>query len=309
MLRNKRIAKWGFGMAPISARMRRRYDTAVQAALDFLDGNMEPQDVDLALLSELKGMFNRCIRQDQWDWFSVFVELGQPKGVGMRRIVALITELRRSVLSESFEFAKQMRDKFIEANLTTYLLTYQQAIEDLPADAEAGWIYVLSTREEPDILKIGMTQRTVAYRVREINSATGVLIPYSARRVFRVKSASQTEREIFTLLSEFRVRPDREFFELPYRQAVKLIEDYIETQRRRDRCRGTVKWYDREKCYGFVSVGESTDVLIHSSQVPKIDVGKLQQGVVVAFDLGYRPQGACALNVELISREETQEGC
>ena len=46
-----------------------------------------------------------------------------------------------------------------------------------PDEPNAGWIYVLSTREIPDPLKIGMTTRTVLQRVREINDATGVAIP------------------------------------------------------------------------------------------------------------------------------------
>lgn len=40
------IPKWGFGMAPISARMQSRYDLAVQCGLDLIDGNLEPEEVD-----------------------------------------------------------------------------------------------------------------------------------------------------------------------------------------------------------------------------------------------------------------------
>jgi hypothetical protein len=56
----------------------------------------------------------------------------------------------------------------------------------VPNEPSAGWIYILSTREIPDLLKIGMTTRTVLERVREINNATGVAIPFGVRRCWRV---------------------------------------------------------------------------------------------------------------------------
>jgi hypothetical protein len=40
MEKKKSIAKWGFGMAPISERMQARYDAAVQTTLDIIDGNL-----------------------------------------------------------------------------------------------------------------------------------------------------------------------------------------------------------------------------------------------------------------------------
>ena len=58
-------------MAPISDVMRRRYDRAVEVGLQVLVEDASMLDVDVDGLSELKGMFNRCARQDQWDWGSV----------------------------------------------------------------------------------------------------------------------------------------------------------------------------------------------------------------------------------------------
>jgi hypothetical protein len=64
-VRKRMVPKSGFGMAPISDTMRARYDDAVGSALRYLEGQTESYDVDLGHLSELKGMFNRCVRQDQ----------------------------------------------------------------------------------------------------------------------------------------------------------------------------------------------------------------------------------------------------
>jgi hypothetical protein len=80
----------------------------------------------------------------------------------------------------------------------------------------------------PDILKIGYTDRDVATRVREINSATGVLIPYGARAAWLVPQARCVESDLHGRLAEFRVRKDREFFRIPFADAVKIVDAYVE---------------------------------------------------------------------------------
>lgn len=300
MKERKPTAKWGFGMAPISWRMQRRYDVAVQTVLDLLDGNIEPQEVTLNNLSELKGMFNRCLRQDQWDWFSVFAEFGGPPHKHIRQIVNNLQVLRRSLIANDHESAESAKWRLIDNNLLQYLDNYQSELNLRSGSDDAGWVYILSTREQPSILKIGMTRRSVFQRVKEINSATGVLIPLSARRVFRVKHATDAEREIFELLSRYRIRPDREFFEMPFAQAASLIDEYLEKCRMRDRQRGKVVWFNHEKRYGFIATTENKDVYVHSSQVTGSALFTLQPGTSVEFDLGRRPKGPCAFRVRVL---------
>ena len=82
-------------------------------------------------------------------------------------------------------------------------------------------------REEKNILKIGMTTRNVQKRVNEINSATGVIYPLAARKVFKVKNSRLVEKEIHKLLSEYRLRADREFFMVDYSVACNIIDKYL----------------------------------------------------------------------------------
>ena len=72
-----------------------------------------------------------------------------------------------------------------------------------------------------------MTIRTVPERVKEINSATGVLYPFSARVVYKVKDARAAEHRVFQLLSDYRIRQDREFFEIPFPKAAQIIEEAL----------------------------------------------------------------------------------
>ena len=297
--RSRVSAKWGFGMAPISTRMRQRYDRAVQTVLDLLHGNIATEAVPLANLSEVKGMFNRCVKQDQWDWFSVYTEFGEPPLGQMSRIVRDLTDLRRSLLSTDNKSVESARARLIDNNLCQYLENYQLKINLHSISDDSGWIYILSTRQQPTFLKIGMTKRSVVQRVNEINAATGVVIPYSARGVFRVKQAEKTERDIHALLNQYRIRSDREFFELAFGQAVRLIQGYIEESRLRARQHGRIVWFNHHKYYGFIATSKHKDVFVHSSDFKGCDPEILKPGMPVEFDLGSRPKGPCALRVRI----------
>jgi hypothetical protein len=227
MERKRAIPKWGFGMAPISARMAGRYDLAVEAVLALLEEQILPSEVDLDLLSELKGMFNRCVRKDQWDWFSVYSQFGEPERGDMQRIASLLYALRASLGSGDITQTEGLIRKLEDANLVKYLRTFRDGGPVRDADGTSGWLYMLSTREQPKLLKIGMTTTSVFQRVRQINGATGVPFPFSARAVFRVTDAAAAERAVFELLREYRVRPDREFFEVDFAFAVRQVEQLL----------------------------------------------------------------------------------
>ncbi len=94
-------------------------------------------------------------------------------------------------------------------------------------EVRKGFVYILSTREEKKFLKIGMTTRPVTDRVKEINAATGVLFPYSVRAVFKVTDAAKAEKMIHEKFANYRVRGDREFFEISFQMAQRIIKDYL----------------------------------------------------------------------------------
>src|SRR5262249_22458491 len=98
------------------------------------------------------------------------------------------------------------------------------AILDEP---NAGWVYILSTRELPKLLKIGMTTRGVQDRVREINGVTGVAIPFGVRRCWRVSDPRQSEKIVHEALDRERVRADREFFRIDFFEAERRIREIL----------------------------------------------------------------------------------
>ena len=291
MKRGRNIPKWGFGMAPISSRMRRRYDRAVQTIFDLLNGNPADPDVVLSDVSELKGMFNRCVRKDQWDYAMVHEALGAPTEMDARRIVGDLTSLRKGLVAQDQVAVDAAQQRLEGSNALLYLENYQNGYAGQDDADAGGWIYVLSTREAPNVLKIGMTSRSVSLRVKEINSATGVIYPFGARHVFRVQRAKEAEKVVHEALSDFRIRSDREFFEVQPGEAARLIRQCLDDLHLRYRTEGVVVWFDQAKHYGFVSAGSQKDVFVHGTEVARDDLPKLMPGTNVYFELNRNRKG------------------
>jgi len=231
--------KWGFGMAPVKPETQSRRRQSAIVALGLLNSiellkpseHQDPQVADA--LSEVKGLFTRSCKQDQWDWFSVWTQLGRPGRKRCRDISNDLWNLRRAMLDQDGPQALAARRRLIEAG---GIIAIQRFLNPRPdgysgGDA-AGYVYILSTRSNPRLLKIGYTERTVEQRVKEINRSTGIPEPYGVRAVWVVQKASQVERAVHDALADHRVRADREFFELPYGTAFKIVGDIVHNSRR-----------------------------------------------------------------------------
>ncbi len=286
-------------MAPISTTMRTRYDEAVQSVADYILDNIALDGLSPDNISELKGMFNRCVREDQWDWFTVHAELGNPSKRDMRAIVDGLKSLRTHVLNNNATAVKEIARHLVKNGLLNSLLFYQGEHDHAEQEDGDGWVYILSTRESPNILKIGMTTRSVSQRVKEINSATAVLHPLSARAVYRVRNASAAESEIFRVLAAYRIRQDREFFEIPFTQATKAIRAYINKENLSCMRGGKIIWFDDKKQFGFISDGTEDDVFVHRTQIKKEDVPAMKPDTRVEYSVLIRPQGKLAIDVRL----------
>jgi len=226
-------AKWGFGNAPLKDNHRVMTEGAIRIVIAILEALPDPPTIEqLEAISHVKGQFARTVKQDQWDWFTVWALLGrpsrQPANAISKTLGLLRTALKNGDKNAAEEAASELR--------TTDILRYFGSF--LSGDCErtkqlgtAGFIYILSTRDQPRLLKIGITQRTVEVRVKEINSATGVIVPYGVRAVWSVDDAAEVEQELHAILAEHRIRADREFFELDFFEASRLINDYLKTRR------------------------------------------------------------------------------
>lgn len=226
--------KWGFGMAPVKPEIQRQRELAVTMLLGILDmapGSPTPAEADA--ISEVKGLFTRSYKQDQWDWFTVWTQLGRPGRNRCKSIAGDLLELRRAVTGSGPDLTGPPLARLLRAGIADLLRGFPDGRSGSGDETPGtGYVYILSTRTYPRLLKIGYTERTVEQRLKEINSATGVAEPYGARAVWIVQDAPQVEKAVHQALSEYRVRADREFFELPYGTAFTRVRDIVQASRR-----------------------------------------------------------------------------
>lgn len=61
--------------------------------------------------------------------------------------------------------------------------------------------------------------------------------------------------------------------------------------------KGTVKWFNAEKGYGFIQVENGEDVFVHFSAIQSDGFKSLDEGQAVEFDITEGNRGAQAANV------------
>lgn len=220
------IQKRGFGAAPFKPDILNKNKAALKYVLNYIDDQQIKENIDICgEISIVKGLFNRIIRQDQWDWFTVYMYFDYPGNRECANIVRLLSALRNAVRNNRPEEAKKISLHICKTNFALYSNNFVKF--NINADDTDEYIYILSRREEKDLLKIGMTTRNVLKRCQEINAATGVVFPYSPRKVFRVKNCKEAEKIVHEMLKEYRIRTDREFFRCDYSMACEMIEECL----------------------------------------------------------------------------------
>lgn len=220
--------KWGFGMAPPKADTQEHRVWACGRVLDALQLETPPAVSPLTLeaLSTVKGLFGRVTKEDQWDWFTVAGQLGYPSRAIANRISRGVTELRTAMFHEDVDAFRNARHVLLQLPLRQCLTLFlgEAALPDIPG---SGWVYILSSREFSELLKVGMTSRSVERRAQEINSATGVAVPFGVRRCWRVRDPREAEKCVHEVLHQHRLRGDREFFKVPFPEAAKLVDEAL----------------------------------------------------------------------------------
>lgn len=61
--------------------------------------------------------------------------------------------------------------------------------------------------------------------------------------------------------------------------------------------RGSVKWFNNAKGFGFINNGSEEDIFVHYTQIQGEGFKTLRQGEEVEFDLKRGPKGLHAENV------------
>jgi len=75
----------------------------------------------------------------------------------------------------------------------------------------------------------------------------------------------------------------------------------IRKQEKVKMAQGTVKWFNGDKGYGFIEVGDGPDVFVHFSAITGGGYRSLEEGQKVEFDVTQGQKGPQAENVKVIS--------
>lgn len=67
---------------------------------------------------------------------------------------------------------------------------------------------------------------------------------------------------------------------------------------------GTVKWYSKQKGFGFITLEDGSDVFCHWSGIIGDKFRYLNEGDNVVFDISSTPKGNAAINVVVENIQE-----
>lgn len=86
-----------------------------------------------------------------------------------------------------------------------------------------SYVYILSNESYPNIYKIGSTSGTPRDRAAELSS-TGVLHPFKVSFQIQLKNAEYYELKIHKILDSYRVKNNREFFQMELNEIKKILK-------------------------------------------------------------------------------------
>jgi cold shock protein len=82
---------------------------------------------------------------------------------------------------------------------------------------------------------------------------------------------------------------------------------HTEDQEMAERVTGTVKWFNSEKGYGFISHEGGKDVFVHYSSLEGSGFRNLTEGESVEFEIEDSPKGPQAAKVTKLDAQDSQE--
>lgn len=133
-------------------------------------GIPEAEGGALDALSVCKGIFNRVVRQDQPDWVVTQVRLGYPDPSRCRAIAESLAACRSAVRDGDAEAWREARARTRIQRARKALLAYRGR-RFLPDEPGAGFVFVMSRREEPDLLSVGFAEGALLDGAAAANAA------------------------------------------------------------------------------------------------------------------------------------------
>jgi hypothetical protein len=103
-----------------------------------------------------------------------------------------------------------------------YTARRKNLYENMDGDGDS-WIYILTNKTMPNLVKIGFTADSPDKRAKQISRSTGVPLEFSVAYAFKCFNAHAFERELHQYLKSHRINNDREFFQITVTEAKDAI--------------------------------------------------------------------------------------
>ena len=78
----------------------------------------------------------------------------------------------------------------------------------------AGYVYAVTNKAMPGLVKIGITTRSPSVRIAELSAFTGVPVAFEELHAVKVEDHQKVERLLCEVFADKRVNPQREFFKV-----------------------------------------------------------------------------------------------
>ena len=121
--------------------------------------------------------------------------------------------------SEPVFFTLTSDEKDPEWDVVTYYTARKKNVYENMEGEGDSWIYILTNKTMPNLVKIGFTSTTPDKRAKQISRSTGVPLEFSVAYAFKCFNAHAFEGELHKYLKEYRINNDREFFQISINEA------------------------------------------------------------------------------------------
>jgi hypothetical protein len=91
--------------------------------------------------------------------------------------------------------------------------------------SEKGIVYIVTNKAMPNLIKIGITQNNIKSRLNSLSN-TSVPYPFDCEYACEIDDYETVEKILHTAFQDFRVNPNREFFEMDKSRVIPLLEHF-----------------------------------------------------------------------------------
>jgi hypothetical protein len=124
-----------FGRFTISPNLLVRFTAAADTIIEVINCRAANDPLLAGSVSEVKGMLNRCVRQDQWDWLTVYHACGSPTYRRMHDGVAWCIELRDAVRASHDSAVRELTGLPTAADVLAMLQHFHRTVLPRPSAA------------------------------------------------------------------------------------------------------------------------------------------------------------------------------